>query len=91
MAPQMLAALDRWLAEPEQVVVRCAEIDGESQALVREHASRFAPNGVVLAITDAMALTLARFAPFLAGLERKGRITIYECRNFACDLPKVIA
>ncbi len=35
MAPQMMVALGRWLAEPAQVVLRCAEIDGEVGAAAR--------------------------------------------------------
>ncbi len=53
-------------------------------------ANGFAPNRTVLAITDSAAGRLGTVAPFLGGLERKGRITVYECRNFVCELPKVI-
>jgi uncharacterized protein YyaL (SSP411 family) len=91
MAPQMLVALGRWLAEPEQVIIRCAEIDAECQLLVREYACKFVPNGVVLAITDGTAQELVLLSPFLAGLKRQGRMTVYECRNFTCELPKVIS
>jgi hypothetical protein len=91
IAPQMLAALGRWLTEPEQVIIRCAAVDSECQALLREYTSRFAPNSIVLAISDATAKELEARAPFIANLERKGRLTVYECRNFACELPKVIA
>jgi hypothetical protein len=87
----MLAALGRWLTEPEQVIIRCAAVDSECQALLREYTSRFAPNSIVLAISDATAKELEARAPFIANLERKGRLTVYECRNFACELPKVIA
>ncbi len=90
MAPQMLVALDRWLSEPEQVVIRCAEIDEEVQGLTPEWRQKFAPNAVILALTDKSAEQLGGTAPFLAQLERKGRITIYECRNFTCELPTVI-
>jgi hypothetical protein len=45
---------------------------------------------VVLSLSDKCAAELHDVAPFLAGLERRGRITIYECRNFTCQLPKVI-
>jgi hypothetical protein len=41
-------------------------------------------------LNDAAARGLASFSPFLANLERKGRITVYECRNFTCDLPQII-
>jgi uncharacterized protein len=90
IAPQMLVAAGRWLAEPEQVIVRCAEVDAEVQGIVAEHRRKFAPISVVLAVTDAASESLAAVAPFLASLERKGRITVYECRNFVCELPRVI-
>ncbi|HSU62227.1 MAG TPA: hypothetical protein VLI55_23160, partial [Bryobacteraceae bacterium] len=90
IAPQMLVAVGRWLAEPEQVVIRCEEIDRETEHVLAEHRKRFAPYAVVIAITDASAQDLQRTAPFLAGLERQGRATIYECRNFVCELPRVL-
>jgi uncharacterized protein len=90
IAPQMLVAVGRSLAEPEQVIIRCGEIDPEIQRILADHRKGFAPNSVVLAITDEWAGALAGIAPFLSTLERKGRITIYECRNFSCELPRVI-
>ena len=90
IAPQMLVALGRWLAEPEQVILRVKEIDAESEKLRREYTRKFLPAAVVLTISDQCAAEMREAAPFLAGLERKGRITIYECRNFTCQLPKVI-
>ena len=90
MAPQMLAALGRSLAEPEQTVVRCAEVDDAVERMVAEKRQEFAPNAVLLVIDDKSAESLAGIAPFLGGLERKGRITVYECRNFTCELPLVI-
>src|SRR5579885_589915 len=90
IAPQMLVAVARSFAEPAQVILRCAEPDNQVEALARQYWREFAPNLVVLAVPDNLAKQLSRLAPFIAGLERKGRITIYECRNFACELPKVI-
>jgi uncharacterized protein len=90
IAPQMLVALGRWLSEPEQVVIRCAAITPEVERLLAEQRKNFSPNSVVLVITDDSADKLTGTAPFLAQLERRGRITLYECRNFACELPKVI-
>ncbi|HTU43858.1 MAG TPA: thioredoxin domain-containing protein [Bryobacteraceae bacterium] len=90
IAPQMLVAVGRWLSEPEQIVIRCPEIGADVRNLLAEHQRKFAPNSVLLALTDAAAESLAPVAPFLAQLERKGRVTVYECRNFACSLPTVI-
>ncbi len=90
MAPQMLVALGQSLAEPEQVVLRCANFDHEVEALLTAERARFRPIAAVFALTDDARLRLKMISPFLASLERKGRITIYECRNFRCELPKVI-
>ncbi len=90
IAPQMLVSLGRFLAEPEQIVIRCAHLDKEIEDLVSEHRSQFAPNAFVLALTDKSAARLLDLGPFLASVERKGRITVYECRNFTCQRPRVI-
>lgn len=90
MAPQMLVALGRRLAAPEQIVIRCPELSPEIHQMLAPYRGRFSPYSAVLAITDAAAASLNRLAPFLGGLERKGRLTIYHCTNFACGLPQVI-
>ena len=90
IAPQMVAALGRALVEPEQAIIRCGEIDAEAETLIAGLANGFAPNRIVLAITDSAARRLGTVAPFVGSLERKGRITVYECRNFVCELPKII-
>jgi len=91
IAPQMLVALAKWLTEPQQVIIRCEAVDSEVETLRKEYANGYQLNSLVLALTDSDAVSLGRLSPFLAGLERKGRITIYECRNFVCELPKVIS
>jgi uncharacterized protein YyaL (SSP411 family) len=90
IAPIMLAALGRWLHPAEQVILRVQEADAESNKLENGYAGKFSPSAVVLTIADECAAELHEAAPFLAGLERHGRITIYECQNFTCQLPKVI-
>jgi uncharacterized protein YyaL (SSP411 family) len=91
MAPQMLVALGRWLTEPEQIIIRNPDNDPEAKLLLQERASRFAPYRLLLGIGDSAASDLTSLSPFLAGLQRKGRITIYECRNFTCELPQIVA
>jgi hypothetical protein len=44
----------------------------------------------VLALSDTAARALSPWCPFLGGLERKGKISIYRCRNFTCELPEII-
>jgi uncharacterized protein YyaL (SSP411 family) len=91
IAPQMLVAINRWLSEPAQVVLRCAEMDTDLESRVHSEWEReFNPTAIILAITDQAARELASIAPFVAGLARRGRLTIYRCRNFACELPDVI-
>jgi len=90
IAPTMLVALGRWLHDAEQVILRVKEIDAESQMLEREYRRKVSASAIVLSVSDECAGELSEAAPFLAGLERRGRTTIYECRNFTCQLPKVI-
>lgn len=90
IAPQMLVAVGRSLSEPGQVIIRCAEMDTEVKQLIAERMREFTPSAVTLAITDESAERLKSVAPFIAGLERRGRITVYECKNFTCELPKVM-
>ena len=89
-SPQALCALYRWLTVPEQIVVRAATITPEVHALIAKLRSKFVPFAMVLPLTDASAQELAPIAPFLSGLSRTGRMTIYHCKNLSCDLPQVI-
>jgi hypothetical protein len=90
IAPQMLVAVGGWLHDVEHVVIRCAHVDAESREIEKQYTARFHPSSVVLSISDRCADELRDIAPFLAGLERRGRITVYECRNFTCELPRVV-
>jgi uncharacterized protein YyaL (SSP411 family) len=89
MAPQMLVAVGRWLAAPEQVIVRRQSVDAETHRILAAYRKDFRPYTVLVPLSDEAVKELAELAPFLAGLERKGEFTVYECRNFACELPKV--
>ena len=90
MAPQMLVALSRFLAKPEQTVIRSVSGDPEARQLSSDRRRPFAPFTTVLQLTDENALQIQPLAGFLGQLPRPGRITIYHCRDFACELPKVI-
>ncbi len=90
IAPQMLVAVNRWLSGSDQLVIRCAEIDATVQSRLQAEWAQFKPGQAAIALNDQTAAELSSVAPFLAGLERRGRITIYRCRNFACELPEVI-
>jgi uncharacterized protein YyaL (SSP411 family) len=89
-APQMLVALGRYLSEPAQYVLRCAEVDAKVRSLLAERRREFQPYRTYAVITDEAAEKLHGIAPFLAGLERRGTITAYECANFVCQLPQVV-
>ncbi len=91
MAPQMAVALGRWLTEPEQIVIRYQEKDEKVSSILREYQRRFTPYSLSLGISDNTAEELAPVAPFLSQLKREGEIMLYECRNFACELPKILA
>ncbi|MGH9619994.1 MAG: hypothetical protein ACRD45_09855 [Bryobacteraceae bacterium] len=86
----MLAAIGRSFAEPEQTVIRCEKIEPQVEKILRERRAEFAPYALILAITDDSAPPLSRIAPFFGSLERKGRIAIYRCKNFTCDLPQTL-
>jgi hypothetical protein len=86
-APQMMVAAGRWLAEPAQLVVRCEAITDGVRAFVQEKRAKFAPNLAIAVIEDSAVETLRPVAPFLAGLGRNSAATVYECRNFVCQLP----
>jgi uncharacterized protein YyaL (SSP411 family) len=92
MAPQMLVALGRSFAAPEQIVLRYegGEMDSQGRELFAGESHPFSPYTVALALSDAAADELEQTAPFLGSLERKGKITIYRCRNFTCELPEII-
>lgn len=90
MAPQMSVALGCWLAEPEQVIIRYGQRDERVASLLAQERGNFTPAGTVLAIDDAAVNELRAIAPFISGLDRKGNITVYRCRNFVCELPQHI-
>jgi uncharacterized protein len=90
-APMMLAALGRYLTEPSQVVIRCEILGSRVKSLLEVQREKFQPFTTYAVVADADTERLHAVAPFLAGLERKGAITVYECANFVCQLPRVIS
>ncbi len=90
-APFLLAAVGRHLAVPEQTVLRYAASTPAIEQVVLRYRQEFKPFGIVLALSDAAAESLAPLLPFLTGLPRQGELTLYRCRNYACDLPEVLA
>ncbi len=92
MAPQMLVAVGRSFAAPEQIVLRYegGELDSQGRELFARESHPFSPYTAALALSDAATHELEQTAPFLGSLERKGKISIYRCRNFTCELPEII-
>jgi uncharacterized protein YyaL (SSP411 family) len=90
-APYMLAAVGRDLSAPEQTVLRYETSTPAIEQAVLRYRQEFRPFGIVLALSDAAAERLATLLPFLASLPRQGELTLYRCRNYACDLPEVLA
>jgi uncharacterized protein YyaL (SSP411 family) len=86
----LLVAVGRSLTEPEQVIVRCKSFNDRAEEILADYRRQFRPYALYLAITDTAAEELKEVAPFLGRLERKGNITVYECRNFVCELPKIM-
>jgi uncharacterized protein YyaL (SSP411 family) len=94
MAPQLLCALARSFSAPEHFVVRVADDAAaestEVRALMQERHKEFQPFLSAFVLTDAAVAELAELSGFLGSLQREGRITVYQCRNLACELPVVL-
>ncbi len=89
VAPQAAVALNRWLTPPEHIVVRCQTLNDRTLGLLRTKQRVFAPNTSVLPLTDNAVKALSGRGSFLESLDRQGSMTLYECRNFTCQLPEV--
>ena len=91
MAPQLLCALARSFSPPEHYIVRVADENAaqsnEVENMLQSQRQTFNPFRSAFALTDAAAASLREISPFLAGLERKKRLTVYHCQNLSCDLP----
>jgi len=90
-APFLLAAVARHLSAPEQIVLRYEASTPAIEKAVLQYRQEFKPFGIVMALSDSAAQNLATALPFLAGLPRQGELTLYRCRNYACDLPEALA
>jgi len=86
-APQMMVAAGRWLSEPNQLVIRCEAVTDAVQAFVAKKRAAFTPTLTIAVVPDAAVPMLRPVAPFLASLGRNSEATVYECRNFVCQLP----
>jgi uncharacterized protein YyaL (SSP411 family) len=87
-APQMLVALGRFLSPPEQVIIRCAEEDKLSSEVLARFNAVFSPYRLTILVTDGATELLVSSSPFISSLKRQSKVTVYECRDFVCSLPK---
>lgn len=87
-APYLLASMGRLLAGTGQIVVRCAERSPRAEQILNETRQQFLPYDSCFLVSDDDLPVLAPVAPFIASLERRATITLYECKNFVCELPK---
>ena len=92
MAPQLLAALGRFLTAPEQIIIRArdGEPNDRTTQILAERRREFLPYTAVLLLTDGNAKALRQAAPFLSEMNRKGDATLYRCKNLACELPETL-
>jgi uncharacterized protein YyaL (SSP411 family) len=87
--PQLLAAIEYYLARPKQIVLVGERGEEEMRGFVRAMNSRFIPNKVVLMVDgkDSQRV-LAAYQPAVAAMQRvEGAATAHVCENFTCRLP----
>jgi uncharacterized protein YyaL (SSP411 family) len=89
-APQMLSALDFFLGPVTEVAVVGDPDSEETRKSLRIIRRRFRPNQVLaFKPSGATATDLEKTIPLLAGKTAQGGVTIYLCRDFACQKPIV--
>jgi uncharacterized protein YyaL (SSP411 family) len=87
---QMLIALDFYLAPVEEVAIVGDHAGEPTRRVLRAARSGFRPHRV-LALKPAAGDTKMsdEAVPLLAGKEALGPVTVYVCRNYACQAPLV--
>jgi uncharacterized protein len=82
---RMLAAADRMLGEPVDVVVASSGTSPDAQALREAAASAYMPDLVLATVRPGDPH--AMWPPFAGKDPRDGVATAYACRGYACDEP----
>ncbi len=85
--PQMLCALDFYLAKPKQIIIADAprsERGKPADAMLRTVREKFLPNKIV-AHTDDRLVKLMPYTKEMKPMD--GKATAYVCVNYACKLP----
>jgi uncharacterized protein YyaL (SSP411 family) len=89
-APQMLSSLDFFLGPVTEVAVVGDSDSEETRKSLRIIRRRFRPNQVMaFKPAGARATDLEKTIPLLAGKTAQRGVTIYLCRDFACQKPIV--
>jgi uncharacterized protein YyaL (SSP411 family) len=83
--PQMLVALDLFLAPPRQIVIAGEAHDPATQQLLRVVHRHFLPHTALFLVNRSTA-NQARF-DFLKTNPAQQQATAYVCENFVCNLP----
>ena len=88
-APQMLCALDAWLAKPRQIVIAGQRGAADTKALLREVQKRYLPNKLVLLAdgAESQAWLGQRLEFIKTAAPIDGKAAAYVCENFVCQLP----
>jgi uncharacterized protein len=82
---RMLAAADRWLTEPVDVVVAVPSDPGDGDALRRAASGPYVPDLVIGGVAGGDPH--ATWPLFADKAARDGAPTAYACRGYACDEP----
>ena len=86
MAPQLAFVAEKYLAEPEQIVIS-GKPQGEAYSqIVREIRKHYRPH-IVLIYKIPQDDWLEAENPFLKNLEGTSEPKVYFCRNYTCELP----
>ena len=86
-AAQLLIALDRHAAPSEEFVVVGPAGSPEVAAALKLVRAKFRPHATVLAHDPAAPAD--PLLPRLAPMTNRGDVTLYHCRDFACEAPAV--
>ena len=87
--PQMLCALDFYLADLQQIVIAGNPAAPDTLEMLRAVNAKFLPNKIlVLAEGRKGQKVLARYLPFIQGVHpTRGKATAYVCAHYSCDFP----
>jgi uncharacterized protein YyaL (SSP411 family) len=86
---QMVVALDFYLGPVQEYAVVGDPADEEVRRVLRAIRSGFRPHHVLALKQAGATAEVENVVPLLADREGKGRVTLYVCENFTCQVPLV--